>query len=438
VQASKLLRSLFLGIWFVVIPLILAWVAVDVLKSPEAVETSGGFHKIRWFIRDQYVPALIVFFTAFEMLLYHFRHQLPFARRLGIGGRSDVPRELRREFDQAQQLIDEAARILKKNEKAVEHQVPTSARDELGESLEDLRDELERDRFDDEAFGQALDRASRLVSKHLGRWRKSEVREYLESVVVAIAVALLLRALVVEAFKIPSGSMLPTLQIQDHIFVNKLAYGPPIPFTHSRLFSSLPPDRGDIMVFEFPDPNPGNPRQDFIKRVVALPGDTLVVESGHPVINGWRVPSCEVGPYDFMEGEDPLRKHALLYVEFLGKYSYLTLYENDHDFQGLQGPYQVQAGEVWVLGDNRNNSSDSRAWNGGRGGGVPFELIKGRAMFVWMSFWPDGGINTSRLLFNVMGKPTLPKGAPSGLVAGIERCLAQRPGVTLPPPSGQR
>ena len=98
----------------------------------------------------------------------------------------------------------------------------------------------------------------------------------------------------------------------------------------------------------------------------------------------------------------------------------------------------MQTGEVWVLGDNRNNSSDSRAWNGGRGGGVPFELIKGRAMFVWMSFWPDGGINASRLLFNVMGKPTLPKGAPAELVAGIERCLAQRPGVTLPPPSSQR
>jgi signal peptidase I len=435
VQTSKILRSLYLGVWFVLVPLLLAWVAVDVMRAPEAIELPGVINKLRWFIRDQYVPALIVFFTVFEMLLYHFRHQLPFARRLGIGGRPDVPRDLRREFDQAQQLLDEAARVIKKNEKSLGRLLPTEARDELGEVLEGLREQVEKERFDARGFEQALERASRLVTKYLGRWRKSEIREYLESVVVAIAVALLLRAFVVEAFKIPSGSMLPTLQIQDHIFVNKLAYGPPVPFTQFRISSNLPPDRGDIMVFEFPDTNPHNPRQDFIKRVIALPGDTLTVESGHPVINGWRVPNCEVGPYEFSEGEESFTKRGLLYVEFLGKYAYLTLYENDRDTQGRQGPYAVAAGEVWVLGDNRNNSSDSRAWNAGRGGGVPFGLIKGRAMFVWMSFHADGGINPSRLLFNVMGKPGLPKGAPAALTSKIERCLAERPSVTLPPPS---
>jgi len=88
-----------------------------------------------------------------------------------------------------------------------------------------------------------------------------------------------------------------------------------------------------------------------------------------------------------------------------------------------------------VLGDNRNNSSDSRAWNHGRGGGVPFAFIKGRAMFVWLSFGPSGALNPSRLLHNVMGKPTLPSYQQNdALEAAIDRCLALRPSVTLPPP----
>jgi len=106
------------------------------------------------------------------------------------------------------------------------------------------------------------------VDLYLSSWRKSELREYAESIGIAVAVALLLRAFVVEAFKIPSPSMVPTLQVGDHIFVNKSAYGPMIPFTNTRLLSRLPPHYGDVIVFQFPE----RPEQDFIKRVVALPG----------------------------------------------------------------------------------------------------------------------------------------------------------------------
>ena len=239
----------------------------------------------------------------------------------------------------------------------------------------------------------------------------------------------------VEAFKIPSGSMLPTLQIQDHIFVNKLAYGPPIPFTSMRLFSRLPPKRGDVMVFEYPDPNPKAERQDFIKRVIALEGDELVVEGGHPIINGWKVPSCRVGSYEFDEGPDSPVKRGDLFVEYLGEYSYLTLYEEGRA-DGRQGPYHVKPGETWVLGDNRNNSSDSRAWYGGRGGGVPDANIKGRAMFVWLNFKKNGWPDPDRLFTHVLGTPKLPVGAPSDILAGIDRCLRERPPAdqTLPPP----
>jgi signal peptidase I len=226
--------------------------------------------------------------------------------------------------------------------------------------------------------------------------------------------------------------MLPTLQIQDHIFVNKLAYGPLVPFTSYRLVDTLPPERGDVIVFIFPDPNPDAPSQDYIKRAIALPGDTLVVDGGHPIINGWRVPSCKVGDYAYHEGPDSPEKRGDLYMEFLADKSYLTLYETNRS-EGRQGPYHAKAGETWVLGDNRNNSADSRAWYGGKGGGVPDANIKGRAMFVWWAVDP-----MDRLFMRVTGTPRLPRGAPAHITAGIEKCLASRPPVsetTPPPPS---
>src|SRR4030095_623687 len=133
--------------------------------------------------------------------------------------------------------------------------------------------------FDVAGFRSAHER---LLSRGrvLSRWRKSELREYIESIGVAVMVAVLLRALVVEAFKIPSGSMLPTLQIGDHIFVNKFIYGPMVPLLNKRMLSRMPPSRGDVIVFENPDHGPGDEREDYIKRVIALPGDVLEADAG--------------------------------------------------------------------------------------------------------------------------------------------------------------
>jgi signal peptidase I len=122
-------------------------------------------------------------------------------------------------------------------------------------------------------------------------------------------------------------------------------------------------------------------------------------------------------------------KRGELFVEYLGERAYLTQYE-DNRSEGRQGPYHVKPGDTWVLGDNRNNSMDSRAWFGGRGAGVPDANIKGRAMFVW---W---GVALDRLFMNVLGTPRLPKGAPADIVKGIDDCLAKRPPLseTSPPP----
>ncbi|MGC4092406.1 MAG: signal peptidase I [Polyangiaceae bacterium] len=430
---AKTFRFLFWPLWFVLVPAVLGYLTVALLAPSEDFTPNSAVEQVLYWIRDQRVPAIIVFFAAYEMVLYRYRHHLPFASYLGGGLRSDLPREMRHDFEDAVHLLEESDRLLHKNRGSVERHLSAEAREELHDALERLRDEIDRREFVPRDFMGAYESASDLVHRRLGRWRKGELREYVESIGFAMGVALLLRAFVVEAFKIPSGSMLPTLQIQDHIFVNKLSYGPMVPFARYRLFSRLPPKRGDIMVFEYPDPNPAAERQDFIKRAIAFEGDTLEVESGHPIINGWRVPSCRVGSYDFNEGSGYGMKHGELYLEFSADYSYLTLFE-DAPFEGRkQGPYHVKAGETWVMGDNRNNSSDSRAWNGGRGGGVPDANIKGRAMFVWLSFGTDAAVTWDRIFTNVLGKPRLPKEAPADLVKGIERCLQQRPAQTLPP-----
>src|SRR5262245_44907875 len=176
---------------------------------------------------------------------------------------------------------------------------------------------MKKDPFDPETCNTTLAKAEHFVDLYLSSWRKSEPREYAESIGIAVAVALILRAFVVEAFKIPSGSMIPTLMIGDHIFVNKFTYGPLIPWTDKRLFSRLPPARGDVMVFKFPE----NKEQDFIKRVIAVPGDKLEAINGRPIINGWLVPHCYVGK--FTSDNHPQE----LYVEYLEDKSYFTLFE---------------------------------------------------------------------------------------------------------------
>jgi signal peptidase I len=413
--------------WFFAAPLVLAILAVKVLKAPPDLVPAGLLDSARAFVRDQEVPSGIVLFTIFEWALWSMRHALPFADRLSVAGRLGLPRDVRDDYESAAHLVDESARILDANRKSVERDVAKSARDELESALADLRAAMRQEPFVVETFHAAHDRAIRR-SRVLDPWKKSEIREYVESIGVAVLAAILLRAVVVEAFKIPSGSMLPTLQIGDHIFVNKFIYGPVAPFTSTRLLSRMPPARGDVIVFENPDHGPNEEREDYIKRVIALPGDVLEAEGGHPIINGWRVPSCRVGTYTFSEQRDGPTDTGELFVEFLGERAYLTFYESNH-FDRHEGPFTVAPSEVWVFGDNRNNSRDSRAWFGGRGGGAPFDNIKGRAMFVWLPM--------DRFLVNVMGSPQLPNGAPKEMVSGIATCLAERPplSATTPPPA---
>jgi signal peptidase I len=428
---SRIFRSLYWAFWFVGIPIVLAGLVVWALTPATGVERGGILGWLEGIVHEQPVPVGIVLFTFFEMALWAARHSLPLAAFAHPPLRADISPHVRSHFERARALLEEAENILKKHDKAIVRDLMAKERDRVHAELDALRAAMEVVPFEEEAFIEALARADGEVDIRLGKWRKSEIREYLEAILMATAVAFALRAFVVEAFKIPSGSMIPTLQVGDHIFVNKFSYGPSIPLTHKRVWTNMPPHRGDVIVFAFPE----HPEQDFIKRVIALGGDRLETKNGHPWLNGWEVPSCRVGTYAYSDYDAAISRHeGDLFVEFLGEEAYLTFYDRvAGSYPEYQGPYQTRPGEVWVMGDNRNNSHDSRMWFGGQGGGVPFENVRGRALFVWLSV-SDSGVDWSRLGTPVMGRARLPR-AMKHLDAGLDRCLKARPPFdkTTPP-----
>ncbi len=427
----RLVRAVYWLVWFVSVPLLFACIMVWALTPPSGVEQPGAFGWLQGAVREQPVPVGIGCFALMEMALGAVRRRLPLSRWAYPPLRPDLPPKLRGYFERAAALLDEAEQIQALNEKAIIRELSSKERTRLRESLERLRLAMRVARFDSDEFEEALVSADGEVDVHLGKWRKSEAREFVESILVAVGVALLLRTFVIEAFKIPSSSMVPTLLVGDHIFVNKFSYGPAIPYTKSRVWTHMPPERGDVMVFAYPE----NMEQDFIKRVIALPGDRLETKDGHPMLNGWEVPSCLVGDYAYDDAETlPPHHEGDLFIEYLGDESYLTFYDRGKDPQLNHGPWIVPQGQVFVMGDNRNNSHDSRAWFGGAGGGVPFENIRGRALFVWLSY-RDTGIDWSRFGSPVMGRPRAPKGF-DALQPKVDQCLHTRPQNTRPPPPG--
>jgi signal peptidase I len=343
-------------------------------------------------------------------------------------------------------------------------QLPGRVRQDLDKRIADL-DRAYRD-DDRDAMRIQVPVLDAMVDEQLAFTRKSTFREYAESIGIAVIIAVLLRAFVVEAFKIPSGSMIPTMEIGDHIFVNKFLYGVRIPFVGVKFFQYRKPERGEVIVFEKPrDPK----RRDFIKRIVALAGDTMEVRCGLLHVNGEPVERQLLVPqYAYWDTEPDdtwAQKTSSRYREVLGDTSFQTLYlpsrpgyeaqladggeeawaaasslpANDFpylhgarfpeydaiprcsadgahtghvgcyetsrpelpkvdDEQDPQGPcvqrrhYVVPDGHVFVMGDNRDYSSDSRVW-----GPVPLENIKGKALFIWWSNNEKVGVQWDRI-----------------------------------------
>ncbi|HEY3216266.1 MAG TPA: signal peptidase I [Candidatus Eisenbacteria bacterium] len=195
----------------------------------------------------------------------------------------------------------------------------------------------------------------------MSRKPRSILREYLEAALWALALTLFLRAFVIQAFRIPSESMRDTLLVGDFLFVNKFEYGPKIPFTHIRLPGLRPPHTRDVIVFQFPQ----DPSKDFIKRCIATGGQTVEVRNKQVLVEGKAL-------------QEPYVIHTDPSVRPAG-----------YDYRDNFGPQTVGPGELFMMGDNRDNSNDSRYW-----GTLDLDLVKGHAMFLYWSW--DGQRNWPR------------------------------------------
>ncbi|MBA2304188.1 MAG: signal peptidase I [Acidobacteria bacterium] len=210
-------------------------------------------------------------------------------------------------------------------------------------------------------------------------FRKSTVREYFESIVIAVILALFVRTWVVQAFKIPTGSMENNLLIGDHLLVNKFVFGPEPAAVERALLPVRDIRRSDIVVFKFPD----QPERDFIKRVIGLPGETIELRDKKVYVNGH--------PLD-----EP-------YVHFLEP-SHASAEVTSFDVRERYGPVTVPAEQYFVMGDNRDNSQDSRYW-----GFLPRHYVKGKALMIYWSYeaggndYTDEGVGTTvRRMFSVV------------------------------------
>jgi signal peptidase I len=244
-----------------------------------------------------------------------------------------------------------------------------------------------------------------------------EVARYGLLVLGSAGLALALRAWVAEPCKVRSASMMPTLYPGDLLLVRK-----PSPFNGSGHL----PQRGRPILLDTPDPVIRELDSTLFKRVVGLPGDVLTVDRGAPVINGWRVPRCGVGRISLDLPSINAPMGGTLIMEWLGDSTYLTLVDGN-PADGVQGPYTVKPAEVWVLGDNRNSSSDSRTWFGGKGGGVPLSGVLGSPTWTLFNSLGEGKLRMTRV-----EQPTLPANA-QHLTPAFERCLARKPAQTWPP-----
>lgn len=212
--------------------------------------------------------------------------------------------------------------------------------------------------------------------------------EYTASFFPVIAAVFLLRSFVIEPFKIPSGSMIPTLQIGDFILVNKYTYGIRLPIVNKKIVELNQPQRGDVMVFRYPK----DESMDYIKRVIGVPGDVVKYDNKHLTVNGQ--PATYAPQADYLDGER--LTYSKQYQETLGNVTHNILNDADRPAY-VSGPddfpfrenctynqtgftCKVPAGHYFMMGDNRDNSADSRYW-----GFVPDKNIVGKAFFIWMN-----------------------------------------------------
>jgi len=202
-------------------------------------------------------------------------------------------------------------------------------------------------------------------------FRKSTFREYFESLVVAVILALFVRTFGFQAFKIPTGSMEPNLLVGDHLLVNKFIFGPTLTSVERAILPMRKVERGEVLVFKFPE----QPDRDFIKRVIGLPGETLELRDETIYING--APLVE-----------PYAHYQVIPAQAAGS--------EGGDVRRKYGPVTIPEGHYFMMGDNRDDSQDSRYW-----GFLPATYVKGRALFIYWSFDGPQGTRWGRMFHQI-------------------------------------
>lgn len=192
------------------------------------------------------------------------------------------------------------------------------------------------------------------------------------------------RSIIICPYTVPTGSMEPTIKAGDRIFVNKMAYNLRVPFTEIPIISFTPPSRGDIIAFKYPL----DPSIDYIKRIVGIPSDKITIEGGRIYINDKLVQELPLSDRNILNDiSDPNREIKEIYEEKLGDIKHIIVKNPPLFSRNMEGIWVVPSGHYFVMGDNRDNSEDSRYWRF-----VPMRYVHGSALFVFFSFFWEGWV----------------------------------------------
>ena len=280
---------------------------------------------------------------------------------------NELKKQAKSELEEARFLPRKARRALAPEQKL-----------EAAQLIKTIRTALKQK--DEKALSEALAKYSAFKEKNLPGIRINKAWENIKELIWIVLIVLFIRWIFIEPFRIPSGSMVPTLLVGDQLMVSKLVYGAQIPFTTKKLFNLENPKRGDIIIFKYPPHPSGSP---YVKRVVGLGGDEVMVKQGQLFINGQAVPREYKGPYTGPNDAMPCAEADLLEENLAGVRHSILLCHASHENDNY-GPVKVPEGEVFGMGDNRDNSADSRYW-----GFIPLGHIKGKAMLIHLPLDPD-------------------------------------------------
>lgn len=286
----------------------------------------------------------------------------------------------RRKIKKSQKLLKLARSVINKNGVELEPAALAS----LKEKTFVLESSINEGNIDGiEAAHDSLEKSHNAT---LSKFRKSKLRQNVESVLLALLLALIIRTFIVQPFKIPSASMVPTLLVGDHLLVNKFIYGTRVPFTDVKILPLKEIERGDVVVFRFTDRDFGKERNirdvHYIKRVIGVPGDRIDINGRDIYINDKKV--NQVFDSSYFYDEKGIEVKTDKYVTALGSHKFDVIYKSGllNTKRGkIDFPVTVPEGEVFVMGDNRDNSYDGRYW-----GFLPSDYVLGKAFVIHWSW----------------------------------------------------